>query len=60
MDTMRFEVKLDLANEDIGDGSIDSLVQQLSEVIAAAVEEKQIEIPEAEIIDYGVTRADEY
>lgn len=57
---MRFEIKLDLTSEDIEDGSIDSLVQQLNEVVEAAVEEKQLEIPEAEIFDYGVTRADPY
>ena len=62
---MKLEVTLDLFDEDSIDwGSsetlIDSLIQQLNEVVAIAVEEKQIELPEVEIIDYGVTRADEY
>lgn len=53
---MRFTVTLDLSNEDVDDATVDSLVQQLNEVVAAAVEEKQIEAPNAEITDYGVTR----
>lgn len=57
---MRFEVKLEFTTEDIDEASVDSLIQQLNEVLAVAVEEKQLEIPEAEIVDYGVSRAYEW
>lgn len=57
---MKFEVTLDLDNEDIAAASVDSLVIQLGIVVATAVEEQQIEIPDAEIIDYETTRADDY
>lgn len=51
---MKFEVTLELS-ETISARSIASLTQQIAEVIANAVEEQQIEIPEAEIIDYDTT-----
>lgn len=58
---MKLEITFELANEDTIDwdsseSMVDSLVQQLSEVVANAVEEKQIEIPGTEITDYGVGR----
>lgn len=57
---MEFTVKLELTSDNISDASIDSLILQLNEVIAAAVEEKQIEIPDAEIYDYEVGRRYEW
>jgi hypothetical protein len=51
---MKFEVSFEMDNT-VSTASIDSMREQLTEVIAAAVEDKQIEIPEAEIIDYEVT-----
>ncbi|HEX03528.1 MAG TPA: hypothetical protein ENH10_00005 [Bacteroidetes bacterium] len=60
MDMLKFDITLELTSESVSDASIDSLVQQINEVVAAAIEEKQIEIPDAEIVDYAVTRDEEY
>lgn len=60
MDTLKFEVTIELTNEDIGEATVDSLIQQINEVVAAAVEEKQIEIPQAEIVDYAVSRGSQF
>lgn len=57
---LKFDITLELTSESVSDASIDSLVQQINEVVAAAIEEKQIEIPDAEIVDYAVTRDEEY
>ena len=51
---MNFELKFFL-NKDISPGSVDSLRTQIEEVIAAAIDEKQLDIPDAEIHDYAVT-----
>jgi len=56
---MKFELKFLLDNE-ISPASIDSMQMQLTEVIATAIEEKQIEIPDAEIEDYAVGIDEEY
>lgn len=52
MDQLTFHI--DIVLSDISSASIDSLRLQIEEVIAQAIEEKQLEIPDAEIIDYGV------
>ena len=57
---LKFDITLELTSESVSDASIDSLVQQINEVVAAAIEEKQIEIPDAEIVDHAVTRDEEY
>lgn len=53
MDQLTFHIDIELS--EISPASIDSLRLQIEEVIAAAIEEKQIEVPDAEITDYGVT-----
>ena len=50
---MTFHIDIELS--EISPASIDSLRLQIEEVIASAIEEKQLEVPDAEIIDYGVT-----
>lgn len=56
---MQFELKLLLSSE-ISPASVDSLQLQITEVIATALEEKQIEIPDAEIHDYAIAIGDEF
>ena len=53
MDQLTFHVDIELS--EISSASIDSLRTQMEAVIAQAIEEKQLEIPDAEITDYGVT-----
>ena len=53
---MKLVIELELTDEDLSEASIDSLIVQLNEVVAAAVDDKQIEIPDAEITDYAIGR----
>ena len=50
---MTFHIDLELS--EISPASIDSLRMQIEEMIASAIEEKQIEVPDGEITDYEVT-----
>ena len=51
---MKFEVSLVL-DAPASVSSVNSLREQLMELISEAVNEKQIEVPDAEIYDYDVT-----
>lgn len=51
---MEFRLKF-LMGSELSSASQDSMRTQIEEVIAAALEEKQIDVPDAEVYDYGVT-----
>ena len=57
MDEVKLQIELVLSGETTS-ASKDSLIIQLDELIASALEERQIEIPDAEIEDYDVTYED--
>jgi hypothetical protein len=58
---MKFEIVLEFTDENgLDESTVDSLIVQINEVVAAAVEDKQIEIPNAEIVDYGIGRIIEW
>lgn len=50
---MQVIVEFELS-EDVSDASRDSLALQLSESIAKAIEEKEIELPDGDIEDFSV------